>query len=57
MITKVSTYFLRFEIPLFAFSFLTLPSKEKGLVTTATVRIPNSRAILAITEAAPVPDK
>ena len=32
-----------------------LPSKGKGLVTTATVRIPSSRAISATTGAAPVP--
>ncbi len=53
--TSVSTYFLRFESPLFAFSFLILPSNENGLVTTATVRIPISLASLAITGAAPVP--
>ena len=31
------------------------PSQSKGLVTTPTVRIPISLAILAITGAAPVP--
>ena len=31
------------------------PSNWKGLVTTATVRMPNSLATRAITEAAPVP--
>jgi|UPI00043FE859 hypothetical protein len=32
-----------------------LPSKRKGLVTTATVRMPASSAACAITGAAPVP--
>ena len=32
-----------------------LPSNEKGLVTTATVRIPNSFATCATIGAAPVP--
>jgi hypothetical protein len=32
-----------------------LPSKKKGLVTTPTVRQPSSRAICAMTGAAPVP--
>ncbi len=36
-------------------TFWRLPSKSKGLVTTATVRIPISRAIDATTGAAPVP--
>ena len=31
------------------------PSVLKGIVTMATVRMPNSRAALAITGAAPVP--
>ncbi len=36
-------------------ALLALPSKSKGLVTTATVRMPISRAIEATTGAAPVP--
>ncbi len=52
---SVSTYFLRFSSPLTVFSIRFLPSKAKGSVTTATVRIFMSRAILAITGAAPVP--
>ena len=32
-----------------------MPSKSKGLVTTPTVRMPRSRAMRAITGAAPVP--
>ena len=54
-IIRVSTYFLRFSRPLTVFSIRFLPSKPKGSVTTATVRIFMSRAILAITGAAPVP--
>ncbi len=38
-----------------AATFWRLPSKAKGLVTTATVRMPSSRAISATTGAAPVP--
>ena len=55
MTTNVSTYFLRLIMPFLAFSSLFLPSKENGLVTTATVRTPISLAIRAITGAAPVP--
>ena len=55
IITKVSTYFLKFSSPLSAFSCLFLPSKPKGFVTTAIVKIPISLAIWATTGAAPVP--
>ncbi len=55
MMTSVSTYFFRFSNPLMVLSILFLPSKLKGSVTTATVRIFMSLAILAMTGAAPVP--
>ena len=38
-----------------AATFWRLPSNANGLVTTATVRMPISRAICAMTGAAPVP--
>ena len=55
MTISVSTYFLRLSKPLAVFSIRFLPSKLKGSVTTAIVRIFISLAILAITGAAPVP--
>ena len=42
-------------IPCSACVILFLPSKAKGFVTTPTVKIPISLAILATTGAAPVP--
>src|SRR5690606_42010471 len=47
--TYIYTLSLHDALPIF------LPSKGNGLVTTATVKIPNSRAISATTGAAPVP--
>ena len=41
--------------PVSAIRFLLSPSNEKGSVTTATVKTPRSRAILATVGAAPVP--
>ena len=51
----VSTCSLNFSIPSRAKFILFFLSKSKGLVTTATVRIPISLAIFAITGEAPVP--
>ena len=42
-------------MPVSAWAARFLPSNENGLVTTPTVRAPNSRAISAMTGAAPVP--
>ena len=50
-----STYCERSLIPNSANCIRFLPSKLNGLVTTATVRIPNSFATLATIGAAPVP--
>ena len=55
MTIKVSTNSLSSFIPFSAFCILRLPSKVKGFVTTATVRIPFSLQAFAITEIAPVP--
>ena len=55
MMMSVSTYFLRFSSPFIVLSMRFLPSKLKGSVTIAMVRIFKSRAILAMTGAAPVP--
>ena len=52
---KVSTLFFSCSIPDRALLIRVLASKRKGLVTTPTVRIPISFAILATTGAAPVP--
>ena len=52
---KVSTALFKASIPSMAFFMRCLASKRKGLVTTPTVRIPISFAILAIIGAAPVP--
>ena len=54
-VINVSTLSFRCLIPSSAFLILILPSNPKGLVTTPTVRIPISLAILATIGAAPVP--
>ena len=51
----MSTTSFNASIPERAFFILCFASKRKGFVTTPTVRIPISFAILAITGAAPVP--
>ena len=53
IVIKESTYFSSSRMPCSATDCFFLPSKRKGLVTTATVRIPISRAICAITGMAP----
>ena len=55
MIRIVSTCFFNSSIPAFANSVRFRPSKAKGNVTIATVRISSSLAASAITGAAPVP--
>ena len=55
MMINESTWSLSFSIPIWACSFLILPSKPNGVVTIPTVRIFISLAIFAITGAAPVP--
>ena len=50
-----STDFWSSRIPRSALAALLAPSNVKGLVTTATVRMPRSLAIWATTGAAPVP--
>ena len=55
MLIKVSTFGNNLFIPLIALCILTFPSNLKGFVTTATVSIPSSFAILATIGAAPVP--
>ena len=52
---RESTYFSISRMPRSAFCRRRGPSNRKGFVTTATVRIPSSRAICATTGAAPVP--
>ena len=52
---RESTQGVSSAIPCSAWVILFLPSNAKGFVTTPTVRIPRSLAILAITGAAPVP--
>ena len=52
---RVSTSSRSVVTPPSAWAARRLPSKEKGRVTTPTVRAPASRAILATTGAAPVP--
>jgi hypothetical protein len=52
---RVSTLASRRLMPESAFLPRRLPSKPKGLVTTPTVRAPQSRATWAMTGAAPVP--
>mmetsp|Transcript_13996 Transcript_13996/g.27910 ORF Transcript_13996/g.27910 Transcript_13996/m.27910 type:complete len:286 (-) Transcript_13996:178-1035(-) len=51
----VSTFFLSSAMAALAWLILLLPSKPKGLVTTPTVRAPDSLAISATTGAAPEP--
>ena len=55
MTISVSTYFCSSSMPPSALLARRLPSKLNGLVTTPTVRMPMSRAALAMTGAAPVP--
>ena len=55
MTIRVSTYCCSSDRPDSASRIRCAPSKWKGLVTTATVRIPCSRTARAITGAAPVP--
>ena len=55
MTISVSTCFFSSATPASAVRNRRVPSNMKGLVTTPTVKIPNSRAIRAITEHAPVP--
>ena len=55
MTTSVSTRCFNSSMPDSALRMRVLPSKANGLVTTAMVRIPMSRAISATTGAAPVP--
>ncbi len=55
IVINESTCSAKRRIPSSAASALCFPSKENGLVTTATVKIPNSLAISAKTGAAPVP--
>ena len=52
---RVSTSLRRLSIPSSARVILRRPSNSNGLVTTATVRMSCSRAVRAITGAAPVP--
>ncbi len=54
MMMSESTCCFSWSMPMAA-TFWRLPSNAKGLVTTATVRMPISRAISATTGAAPVP--
>src|SRR5262245_22515673 len=55
MTSSVSTCFLSSAMPISAVRMRREPSNRKGLVTTATVRMPKSLATRAITQAAPVP--
>ena len=55
ILISVSTFGYNLLIPFIALCILTLPSNLKGLVTTATVSMPSSLAILATIGAAPVP--
>ena len=55
MMTRESTRLRSSSMPFSACIIRRRPSKEKGLVTTPTVRTPSSRAISATTGAAPVP--
>ena len=52
---SVSTYACNSSMPVSAARARRLPSKLNGLVTTPTVRMFRSRAMRAITGAAPVP--
>src|SRR3989344_1532786 len=51
----VSTLGVKFSMPSSATTILRVPSKRNGLVTTATVKAPASRATSAMTGPAPVP--
>ena len=53
--TNESTFPFRLSTPRSACANLFLPSKVNGFVTTAIVKIPNSFAVPATIEAAPVP--
>ncbi len=55
IVMSVSTDCRSFFIPSSASRFFLSPSRAKGFVTTATVRIDNSLAMEAIIGAAPVP--
>ena len=55
MISRLSTFFSSSRMPSIALDCDSLPSFLKGMVTTATVRMPRSLAILAMTGEAPVP--
>ena len=55
MTISVSTYFFNCSIPCSAFFTFVFPSRVKGLVTTATVKMPRPFEILATIGAAPVP--
>ncbi len=55
MTISVSTCFCSSSMPASADNARFLPSNANGFVTTPTVRMPMSRAALAITGAAPVP--
>src|SRR4051812_219020 len=55
MIRRVSTTLCNSAMPDSAVRIRRMPSKWNGLVTTPTVRMPISRAVRAITGAAPVP--
>ncbi len=55
MISRVSTTFTSSAMPASAKRMRRWPSKWNGLVTTPMVRMPSSRAVLAIMGAAPVP--
>ena len=55
MISSVSTNLVSSSMPASASRMRLVPSNWNGLVTTPTVRMPFSRAILAMTGAAPVP--
>ena len=52
---SASTALANSAMPATAFFFRCKPSKRNGLVTTPTVRAPSSRAVRAMTGAAPVP--
>ena len=55
MMMRVSTFLASASMPVSAWLARLRPSKVKGLVTTPTVSAPSSRAISAMTGAAPVP--
>ena len=55
MMRRLSTFFSSSWMPSTALDWDSLPSFLNGMVTTATVRMPRSFAILAMTGEAPVP--